>query len=189
MPDSTFDQEFVRLLLKFSDEDHLAAGFHMNAAGWIAWVQHVAEMSGKRVSNLEALKRLERILDDKRANPLRPGVREQWENRVIERLQERREGTSLRQKIDEALGHLKQLFDANAVILTSEEWHAIHAQFRIRLLEIIAVQMALGGGEYHVRDAAARAFRTMWADNEWGMREKLPDPLRAWMPVYKLEEP
>lgn len=188
MPESTFDQELVRFLLKYSDEAYLASGFHMNAAGWIAWVQHVAEMGGKRVSSLDALRRLERILDDRKANPFRPGVREHWEQRVAELLVDRRAGAPLREKVAEAITRLKELFAGNGVILTSVEWQTIHAQFRIRILEMVAIQMALSGGEYHAHDAAARAFRKMWAANEWGMQEKLPVPLRAWMPVYKLEE-
>lgn len=188
MPDSDFDQEFVRFLLKFSDEAYLASGFHINAAGWIAWVRHVAEMGGKRVSNLEALRRLERILDNRSTNPFRRGVREQWENRVIELQLDRRQGPAFRDKVEEAIRHLKELFDGNGATLTALEWQTIHAQFRIRVLEMVAVQMALGGGEYHVYDAAARAFRKMWAANEWGMQERLPVPLRAWMPVYRMEE-
>src|SRR5947209_3129123 len=77
MPETDFDQEFVRFLLKFSDEAYLASGFHINAAGWIAWVRHVAEMGGKHVSNLDALRKLERLLDNRSTNPFRRGVREQ----------------------------------------------------------------------------------------------------------------
>jgi hypothetical protein len=188
MAESTFDVEFNRLIGKFSDENYLASGFHMNAAGWIAWVRHVAEMGGRPVSNLEALRKFERLLDNRATNPFRPGVREQWENRVIDLQHDARKGPAFKEKVDEALAQLKNLFADNGVKLTPVEWQAIHMQFRIRVLEMVAVQMALGAGEYHVGDAAARAFRKMWTTNEWELHEKLPIPLRAWRPVYQLEE-
>jgi hypothetical protein len=188
MPDPTFDDEFVRFLLKYSDEAYLGSGFHMDASGWIAWVRHVGEMGGKPISNLEALRRLEHILDDRTRNPFRPGVRERWENRVIDLRHDRQHGPAFDRKVDEAIARLKELFADNGVKLTPPEWQAIHSQFRIRLLQMVALQMALGGGEYHIRDAAARAFRKMWTANEWGLHEKLPVPVQAWAPVYQLDE-
>ena len=188
MPDSDFDQEFVRFMLKFADDANLHAGFHMDAAGWIAWVKHVAEMDGRHVSNAEALRQFERLLEDRLKNPFRPGVRARWEDRIIEVVHDRVQGPPFTQKVDEATTHLRDLFKVNGVTLTSGEWLAIEKQFRIRVLEMVAIQMALGHGQYHVRDAAARAFRKMWAANEWDLQERLPVPVRAWLPVYRLEE-
>lgn len=189
MPDSEFDQEFVRFILKFSDDANLGAGFHMDAAGWIAWVKHVVEMDGRQVSNIDALRRFERLLDDRLKNPFRSAVRARWEDRIIDLKLDRAQGPPFCQKLDEAITHLRDLFKLNGVTLTSAEWHVIEGQFRIRVLEMVAIQMALGNGQYHVRDAAARAFRKMWAANEWELQERLPVPVRAWLPVFQLEEP
>jgi hypothetical protein len=188
MPDPEFDQEFVRFMLKFADDANLGSGLHMDAAGWIAWIKHIAEMDGRQVSNTEALHRLERILDDRPNNPFRPAVRARWEDRIIDLVHDRVQGPAFSQKVDEAITHFHDLFKVNGVTLTSAEWNIIEKQFRIRVLEMVAVQMALGGGQYHVRDAAARAFRKMWAANEWELQERLPVPVRAWMPVFRLEE-
>jgi hypothetical protein len=188
MPESEFDQEFVRFMLKFTDDANLGRGFHMDAAGWIAWVKHVGEMDGREVSNVEALQQFERILDDRLKNPFRATVRARWEDRIIDMVHDRVHGPPFSQKVDEAVTHLRDLFKINGVSLTSTEWYEIEGHFRIRVLEMVAVQMALGHGQYHVRDAAARAFRKMWAVNEWDLQERLPVPVRSWLPVFQLEE-
>jgi hypothetical protein len=188
MTENDFDQEWIRFVMKYSDDASLASGFHMDAAGWIGWVRHVLEMDGRRVSNVEALHRLEKILDDRLRNPFRSAVRARWEDRIIEIKLDRVEGPGFLKKLGEALTRLRDLIKTNGANLTPAEMQVIEGQFRVRVLEMVAIQMALGNGQYHVNDAAARAFRKMWADNEWGLQEKLPVPIRAWMPVFQLEE-
>lgn len=188
MAELAFDEEWVRFLLKYSDEPSLESGFHMDAAGWVAWIKHVLEMDGRKVSNVDALRRLERIIDDRLSNPFRAAVRARWEDRIIELKLDRKEGPGFTRKLDEVSDHLRDLLKTNGVTFTSEEWHELEGRFRLRVLEMVAIQMALGNGQFHVRDAAARAFRKMWAANEWELQERLPVPVRAWQPVYHLEE-
>src|SRR5579859_1829274 len=110
MTDTPFDKEFVRFLAKYSDEAYLGIGFHMDAAGWIAWIRHVGELGGKPVSALEALRRFERILDKPLANPFRPVIRRQWEDRLIDIKNDRVKGLPFQKKCAEALTRLRELF-------------------------------------------------------------------------------